>query len=194
MTALVLSDTGESRYREFEATANYRPFNRATANFSYVRSSSLTDVNLFTPNVGTFERLFFSTNRFARSRSDAPDRFLAWGEIRPPGELVITPALDIHTGYPVAFVDADNKVPNEVDFGRLARTISLDLGVHREFAIKAFDRAARLRIGFRVYNLTDHFNPRDAELAEDELQKHPVLIRFFNSVGRSYRASLMLDF
>ena len=194
VTALVLSDTGMSRSREFEATAVFRPASRATANFSYIRSSSVTDVNIFASNVGTFEKLFFSSNRFARSRTEAPDRFLAWGELRAPGEIVFTPALDVHTGFPFAFVDADNKVPNEIDFGRLPRTVSLDMGVHREFAVSAFDHPARFKVGLRVYNLTGRFNPRDAQLDEDPLQNKPILKRFFNSVGRSYRASVMFEF
>jgi hypothetical protein len=197
VTALVLSDTGSSLYREFEATASYRPSRWSNLNGSYVRSSSRGDLGTFNAVMGTFEKLVISSSRYAHSRSEAPNRFLIWGDVRVPGSVTVSPALDVHTGFPYAFFDADNKVPTEVDFSRFPRTFSLDMGLYRDLKVMAFDRQGRLRLGVRVYNLTNHFNPRDVELDHghsEETQDQLFLKGYFNGVGRSYRASATFNF
>jgi hypothetical protein len=162
-----------------------------------VRSSSHGDLNTFNTVFGTFEKLVISPNRFGLSRSDTPNRFLLWGDVRAPGAVMVAPALDVHTGFPYAFFDADAKVPTEVDFKRFPRTISLDMGLYRDVSLRAFDRQAKLRLGVRVYNLTNHFNPRDVELdhghteeTEDELS----VKGYFNGARRSYRATATFTF
>jgi hypothetical protein len=197
VTSLVLSNAGTSHYRELEATASYRPSKWSTLNASYVRSSSHGDLNTFNTVLGTFEKLVISPNRFGLSRSDTPNRFLMWGDVRAPGAVMVAPALDVHTGFPFAFFDADAKVPNEVDFKRFPKTFSVDMGLYRDLSLKAFDRQSRLRLGVRVYNLTNHFNPRDVELdhghtpeTEDELS----IKGYFNGARRSYRATATFTF
>lgn len=197
VTALVLSDNGSSRYREIEATASFRPSKWSNLNASYVRSSSHGDQGTFNAVMGTFEKLVLSASRYALSRSDAPNRFLLWGEFRVPGRLMVSPALDVHTGFPYAFFDADNKVPAEVDFSRFPKHFSLDMGLHRDLSLTAFDRQTRLRLGVRVYNLTNHFNPRDVELDHghtQETQGQQFLKGYFNGAHRTYRASATFSF
>ena len=194
MTALILSDRGTSRYRELEATANFR-LNRFTdLNATYVRSSSVGDRNTFITTMDTFEKLFIGGARYGRSPSDAPHRFLAWGNLDLPGGITLSPALDVHTGHIFGFVDGDGSTPNDAEFGRFPRAVSLDLGGYRDFKVKSFGREGRLRLGLRAYNLTNHFNPRDAQLGEEEAEKRVVFERFLNSFGRSYRLNLTLDF
>ncbi len=173
VTALVLSDNGSSRYRELEATANYRLSRWSNLNGSYVRSSSRGDLGTFAAVMGTFEKLVIGPNRYAHSRSDAPNRFLIWGDVRVPGSVMISPALDVHTGFPYAFFDADNKVPTEVDFSRFPMTFSLDMGLYRDLKVIAFDRQARL-----------------SEETQDEL----FLKGYFNGARRTYRASATFNF
>jgi hypothetical protein len=197
VTSLVLSDNGSSRYRELDATASYRPSRWSNLNGSYVRSSSRGDLGTFNAVMGTFEKLVISSSRYAHSRSDAPNRFLIWGDVRVPGSVMISPAVDVHTGFPYAFFDADNKVPNDVDFGRFPRTFSLDMGLYRDLKVMAFDRQGRLRLGVRVYNLTNHFNPRDVELDHghsDETEDQLFLKGYFNGARRTYRASATFNF
>src|SRR6266571_3515741 len=197
VTALVLSGNGTSRYRELEATASFRPSKWSNLNASYVRSSSHGDLGTFNTVFSTFEKLFIGPNRYGLSRSDSPNRFLFWGNMRAPGDVMLMPAVDVHTGYPYAFFDADAKVPNEVDFSRFPRTFSLDMGAHRDLNLAAFDRKARLRLGVRVYNLTNHFNPRDVELEHGHTaadQGQLSIKGFFNGFRRTYRASATLTF
>jgi len=197
VTALVLSDNGLSRYRELEATASFRPNKWSNLNASYLRSSSLGDLGTFNSVLGTFEKLVINTSRYALSRSDAPNRFLLWGDVRIPGGVIVSPALDVHTGFPYAFFDADNKVPNEVDFSRFPRSFSLDMGLYRDLKVMSFDRQGRLRVGVRVYNLTNHFNPRDVELDHghtEESEEQLFVKGFFNGARRTYRASATFTF
>ena len=196
VTSVVLSDHGTSRYREVEGTVNFRPTASTDVNLTYVRSSAVGDLNTFTAVLGTFEKLFLSKNQYAHSRSDSTDRFLAWGNVRLPGDFMVMPALDVHTGFPFGFIDADNTIPGKADFGRYPRWVSLDLGFHRDFKLEAFDRPSKLRLGFRVYNVTNHFNPRDVLVSEieTETQKTPLLDGFLNGPGRGYRASISFSF
>src|SRR5262249_45946656 len=89
VTAIVLSDPGTSRYREVEGTVNFRPTTSTSANFTYVRSSAVGDLNTFNAVAGTFPKLFLSKNQYAHSRSDSTNRFLAWGDVRIPGDLMV---------------------------------------------------------------------------------------------------------
>jgi hypothetical protein len=196
LTSVIVSDHGTSRYREVEGTVNFRPTKSTDLNLTYVRSSAVGDLNTFTSVLGTFEKLFLSKNQYAHSRSDSTDRFLAWGDVRLPGDFTVTPALDVHTGFPFGFIDADNTIPGKADFGRYPQWVSLDLGFYRDFKLNAFDRASKLRLGFRVYNVTNHFNPRDVLVSEieTETQKTPLLDGFLNGPGRGYRASVSFSF
>ncbi|HYM00541.1 MAG TPA: hypothetical protein VEZ90_16420, partial [Blastocatellia bacterium] len=191
---LVLTDNGTSRYRALETTVNYRPRRNSNINFSYIRSDSRGDLNTFGANLATFEKNVVPPDRYALSRTDSPNRFLVWGDLSTFKGIIAAPAIDVHTGFPFAFFDADRHVPNETDFGRLPRTVSVDLGLYRDFGVRAFDRPGKLRVGVRVYNLTNHFNPRDAQLGENEEQSKPVLLGYLNNAGRTYRASLMFNF
>jgi hypothetical protein len=196
VTSVVLSDHGTSRYREVEGTASFRPTNSTNVNFTYVRSSAVGDLNTFATVLGTFEKLFLSRNQYGHSRSDSTNRFLAWADVRMAGDLMVAPALDVHTGYPFGFIDADNTLPGKADFGRYPQWVSADLGLYRDFKMEAFDRASKVRLGFRAYNITNHFNPRDVLVSEVETEtdKHPLFEGFLNGPGRSYRASVTFSF
>jgi hypothetical protein len=191
---LVLSDRGTSRYRALETTVTFRPRRQSTVNFSYTRSDSRGDLNPLSSILGTFEKAVITPDRYALSRSDAPNRFLVWGDVEAFKGVAVSSALDVHTGFPFAFFDADRHVPNETDFGRLPHTVSLDLGLYRDFRIAVIRPQARLRLGLRVYNLTNHFNPRDANLGENVTETAPLLKGFLNSAGRTYRLSAILSF
>ena len=194
MSALILSDRGSSRYREVEATASFR-LNRSTdLNASYIRSSSVGDRNSFLTTYDTFEKLFVSKARYGRSPSDTPHRFLSWGNISLPGGFILSPAFEARTGHIFSFTDGDGDVPNEAEFGRLPRLISLDLGGYRDFKVRTLSREGALRLGFKIYNLTNHFNPRDALVGENSEETAAEFKGFLNNFGRSYRVSLTLDF
>ncbi|HEU4389744.1 MAG TPA: hypothetical protein VFV34_18205 [Blastocatellia bacterium] len=194
VTSLVLSNGGTSRYRELEATASFRPIRESMLNFSYIRSRGVGDLNTFNTVYGMFEKLTITSNRYGQSRSDAPNRFLAWGEFEIPGKVTLAPAFELRSGFPFAFSDADNNVAPEVDFGRFPKTMSFDLGTWRDFTVNWLERPGKVRLGLRFYNLTNHFNPRDVRLDENEDESAPVIDRFLNSAGRSLRGHITFTF
>jgi hypothetical protein len=191
---LVLSDQGTSRYRALETTVTFRPGRKSVVNFSYTRSDSRGDLNTFGTILGPLQKAVITPDRYALSRSDSPNRFLVWGDVASLKSIMVSPALDVHTGFPFAFFDADRHVPNEIDFGRLPQTVSLDLGLYRDFRLRALEPQARLRLGLRVYNLTNHFNPRDANLGENATETAPLLKGYLNNAGRAYRLSAVFSF
>ena len=191
---LLLSDQGTSRYRALDTTVTFRPVRQSAVNFTYTRSDSRGDLNPFGTILGPLQKVVITPDRYALSRSDSPNRFLVWGDIDSFKGFVMSPGFDVHTGFPFAFFDADRHVPNEIDFGRLPQTVSLDLGLYRDFRVAAIEPQARLRLGVRVYNLTNHFNPRDANLGENATETAPVVKGFLNSAGRTYRLSAVLSF
>jgi hypothetical protein len=193
-TGFVLSDRGSARYREFEATASYRPVRRGVLNATYVRSSSVGDLSTFGSVMGTFEKLYVPGNRYALSRTDSPHRFLAWGDVDAVWGVTVLPALDVHTGFPFAFIDASSSVAPEADFARYPRVASLDLSLRRDFNLGSAANGKKLRLGVTIFNLTNHFNPRDADTTEDENEERPVLRGFLNGAGRSYRVSAVFNF
>lgn len=193
-TALVIDDNGSSSYRELETTAFIRANGSSTLNVSFIRSSSSTDLNGFGTVMGTFEKLFIASNRYARSRTDAPNRFIGWGTIEIPGKFTLMPAVDVHSGFPFAFTDADNQIASDAEFGRFPRTATVDLGLNRDFNLRTFDRQGNLRLGLRIYNLLNHFNPRDVEVTEDEHESEGRISRFLNGARRTYRVTLVYSF
>jgi hypothetical protein len=190
-TELILSDRGTSRFREVEATANFRLRKTSSLRVSYIRSSSSGDLNTFTGLTGTFGRPVIALDRYSFSRSDSPNRLVASGQIGLPGKLELSPVLDVHTGFPYGFFDASNDVPSTPLLGRFPAFASFDIGLFRDIRVKKI-REGRVRLGFKIYNLTNHFDPREVKLGEND--DGPVFIGFLNPVGRAYRASIMVNY
>ncbi|MCI0628951.1 MAG: TonB-dependent receptor, partial [Acidobacteria bacterium] len=97
---LVLNNAGRNRYREFELTTRYRLADRYHITASYVRSSTLGDLNDYNTVFGNIGQTVIRPNQRTRLPFDAPNRFLFWAEIRGSHGLLISPVLDLHTGYP----------------------------------------------------------------------------------------------
>jgi hypothetical protein len=70
--------------------------------------------------------------------------------------------------------------------GRYPTFVSLDLQVSKRFRI--FDHNAT--VGLKVFNITDHFNPRDYQ----ENLASANFGGFANSVGRTFRGRWIFEF
>jgi len=66
--------------------------------------------------------------------------------------------------------------------------------LYRDFSFRALDRAARLRLGVKVFNVTNHFNPREARLGENAAQTGAEVKGFLDAPPRSYRVSATFTF
>jgi hypothetical protein len=74
--------------------------------------------------------------------------------------------------------------------GRFPDFVSLDLQVLKSVSAPGrFSEHYRFRVGVKVFNLTNHFNPRDFQgnLASDEFGG------FYNGVGRKFGMKFVIE-
>jgi len=119
---------------------------------------------------------------------DVPHRFLAYGEVKAPFGITVMPALEIRSGFPFSFVDERLDFVGARNSARFPAFLSLDASILKSFRVPFFDK--RVRAGVVVFNITNHFNPRDVQNNTGSLQ----VGQFFNSLGRSVRGKFEMDF
>ena len=99
--------------------------------------------------------------------------------------------LDVHTGFPYSKVDNNlNFVGPRDEAGRFPTFFSLDFQLTREFHVKFMGKERGLRVGVKIFNATNHDNPRD-------VQGNIFAANFggfYNSVGRLYRGKFEFHF
>ena len=114
-----------------------------------------------------------------------------WGDFTVKYGITVSPVLDIRNGFPLSVIDQDrNFVGPRNRAGRFPTFGALDLQV-----VKGLDAPGRwaekyrLRLGLKVFNVTNHFNPRDFQgnLASSEFG------RFFNSKGRKFGLKFVIE-
>lgn len=163
--SLLLSNTGGSSYHEFETTVRFRVGEYADMNFSYVHSLARGNLNTLSSIFVPFEQPVIRPDVVANLPSDVPNRFITWGRLKLPWQMTASPVLDIHSGFPYSAVNALNfynyfGTPNSF---RLPAFASLDLRLTKDFRLPFVPLLSshRLRIGFAIFNVTNHSNPRD---------------------------------
>jgi hypothetical protein len=186
---LTLSNAGRDRYREFEITTRYRLSDRYHWTASYVYGSALGDLNDFNTVFGNIGQAVILPNQRTRLPFDAPHRFLLWGEIKGPFELLISPVVDVHTGFPYSMFDEGRNYAGEPQTGQFPRFASIDLQVMRRVSIP-FREGLAARVGFRVLNLLNSFNPIDIQ---NNLAS-PRFGAFSNTRERDISAKFSIDF
>lgn len=187
---LTLSSSGHNRYREFQTTTRYR-FHKHLVNASYVRSAATGDLNDFNQFYGNTPQPVIRPNERSRLSFDAPNRFVFWGEFQAPWKVTLAPVLDMHTGFPFSVVNEERDyVGSRNRAGRFPAFSSVDLQVTKEVAVPFRQKEYKARIGFRVFNLFNHYNPRDLQNDLDS----PRYGVFLNGVGRMFRGKLSLEF
>jgi len=184
--ALSLTNTGSDFYREFQVTGRYQT-GQSTLNASYVHSKAFGDLNDFNQFYGNDPQAVIQPNQRGRLNYDAPNRFIAWGEIAAPWKLTVAPVLDIHTGFPYSTIDQSRNFVGPRNELRFPRFVSTDLQVLRRFRLPIKDKHAR--IGFGVYNIFNRFNPRDVQNDLDSVR----FGQYFNGVGRTFHGKFILE-
>jgi hypothetical protein len=186
-TILGVDNSGSSRYRELEVTARYKIRENDEFTASYVRSSSQGDLNDFNSYFSNFQNPIIQANERSRLPWDVPNRFLFRGEFHVPYRITLVPVLDIRTGFPYSIIDEDrNFVGPRNRAGRFPNFASLDLQILRTVSLPGRFNKYRVELGLKVFNLTNHFNPRDFQnnLASDDFGG------FSNSVGQKFRTRI----
>ena len=104
-SALILSNNGRDHYREYQATARYRLKGTGHITASYVRSSSVGDLNDLGSIYGPTPLALIRPNERAPLRFDVPHRFLAWMEFPLPFGLKGIPVWEVRSGFPYSDID-----------------------------------------------------------------------------------------
>ncbi len=190
-SALVLSNRGGSRYREFQIVARLRLQEPHDLFLAYVRSRAEGDLNAFSAHIGNFHNPIIRPNEYARLPFEAPNRLLLWGDIRLPLDLLLSPVVDWRDGFPFSLVDEEqNFVGPRNRGGRFPRFFSLDLQITKGVTIPFFGKKYRTRLGVKIFNVTNHWNPRDVQ---NNIHS-PAFGTFYNSVPRTFRGKFEIEF
>jgi hypothetical protein len=186
---LGLSNSGSDSYREFQLAARYQAGHHVL-NASYVRSRAFGDLNDFNQFFGNLAQPVIQPDARGRLPFDAPNRFLLWGSLAGPLKLTIVPVYDLHTGFPYSIQDQLREYVGPRNVDRFPRFSSFDLQATRPISLPFGERHLHARVGIGVFNLFNHFDPRD-------VQNNLASARFggfFNSSWREYRGKFVLEF
>jgi Carboxypeptidase regulatory-like domain len=184
---LLLATNGRSRYREGQITTRYQFHGADQIVGSYTRSSAVGNLNDFNSYFGNIENPVIRPDARGPLPWDAPNRYVFWSNISLPRGVTAFPVLDVRTGFPLSVVDENrNFVGARNEAGRYPTFVSLDMQVSKRFRV--FHHNAT--VGLKVFNITDHFNPRDYQgnLASADFGA------FANSVGRTFRGKWVFEF
>ena len=181
---LLLRNNGRSRYRELQALARFRFQEGRNVFLSYVRSQARGNLNDFNTYFGNQKHAVIRPDEYGRQPFDAPHRLLFWGDFAVPFNMVLTPVVDWRSGFPFSIVNEDqNFVGPRNGGGRFPRLLTLDLLVMKALKIRFRGKEYKGRAGFTVFNITNHWNPRDVQ----NNIASPQFGTFFNSADRSVR-------
>ncbi|WP_035352852.1 TonB-dependent receptor [Edaphobacter aggregans] len=186
---LALSNYGRDSYRELQVAGRYK-LSRITLNSSYVHSrayGNLNDPSLF---FGNYPQAVIPPDARARLPFDVPNRFLTWGDIEGPWKLSLLPVYDLHTGFPYSAKNEFREYVGPPNNRRYPWFSSLDLQVLRPVSLHLGERHLHMRAGFSVFNVFNHFNPRDVQNVEEST----LFGDFFNNAWREYRGKLVFQF
>jgi len=185
---MLLSSDGSTRSHEFEATLR-RQFKKAGhVTASYVHSKTEGDLNDFVTLFGDVREPIIRANAYSRQAFDTPNRFLVWGVVNLPREIAVAPTLEYRTGFPYTVIDEQQGVVGvRNQGGRYPNLMTMDLAVTKDVQVT---KKYRARIGVQVFNLTDHFNPRDVQ----NNTASPLYGSYANSVERQFRGKFVLLF
>jgi hypothetical protein len=186
---LALASSGRDFYREFQLTGQYK-IHRQTLNASYVRSKATGDLNDFNQFFGNDPQAVIQPNSRGPLAFDAPNRFLTWGELNGPWKLMLMPVLDIHTGFPYSVVNEKRDFVGLRNDERFPRFDSFDLQVLKNFGLPFHGKEHTVKLGFGVFNLFNHSNPRDVQNDLDSYR----FGQFVNSAVRTFRGKLVFGF
>ena len=154
----VLASAGISEYRELQVSVRQAWSAEAQLFVSYVRAWSKAESNDFGSMFTNLDTPLLEPNDTeSPGISDVPHRLRAWSTFTLPHRVVISPAVDWRTGFPYTVQDLQRHYAGGFNTERLPTWFAVDLT-----AFKTFDVFTRkMDLGLQVFNLTNHFNPRD---------------------------------
>ena len=160
---LGLEHTGNSRYREFQTSLNYRVGEGSQVSAAYIRSSTRGDLNTLASMFVPFAEPVIRPNANTWLASDVPNRLVGSGIVQLPWHLTVSPVIDVHTGLRYSYVDTVQDYVGTPNSHRFPTYFSVDVKLYREFKLPDISmmKNAKLRVGIYSLNLTNHQNARD---------------------------------
>ncbi len=181
---LSLLNSGQQSYREFLTMLRWRPNERSSVFASFVHSRAEGDLNDYNQFFGNFSYPLIRPNQYGPLASDAPNRGLFWAVIGLPRKFDFVPILDVHTGFPFSRLDQNwNFIGAENKAGRLPPFLAFDTKIQYPVDFTFHRHRIQFRAGLTVYNVLNHFNPRDVQ----QYYASPNYGAFYNSIGRLFR-------
>lgn len=186
---LALENAGKSSYREFQALVRGRLQENRNLYLAYVRSESRGELNDFNTYFGNLRHPVIRSNEDGPQNFDTPNRLLFWGDIGLPREFVVTPVVEWRSGFPFSAIDENqNFVGPRNTAGRFPALATFDLLITKGVSIPFRGKKYKGRVGLTVFNITNHWNPRDVQNNVDSLN----FGTFYNSPYRSFRTKFEL--
>jgi hypothetical protein len=160
---LLLTNLGQLRYHEFEATLRARPSDKLDFNISYVNSQARGDLNTMASVYVPYEQPVIEPDLFGTLPTNVPDRVVTWGRFKMPRKIILSPLLDWHSGFPFSIYDEMQNYVGPPNSRRFPAFLSFDLQASKDFQVPFIPilRKHMLRGSIRVFNVTDHGNFRD---------------------------------
>ncbi len=187
--SILLSSGGRSRYDEFQFVTTYSKPNFGQWNASYVFSRARGDLNTVDRIYGDTPGTVLRPNEYGPLPFDARHRFLLYGQMDFPHDIRVAPLFEIRSGFPFSKFDERLNFVGGRNSGRFPMYMSVDLQVTKGFMLPFFDKK-KARIGVALFNLTNHFNPRDAQ----SNLTSPNFGKLYNSLGTSVKAKFDIEF
>ncbi len=181
--AMLLSSRGKSLSRELDVTLRVKR-ERNELFISYARARTTGDLNDFAALYQDLRTPLFLANERSLFRHDVPHRALFWGIWHIKGDITVSPGVEWRSGFPYSvFSEAYVPLGERNRGGRFPNFLSVDVRVMKGLTVKG----RKIRVGFQIFNLASHYNPRDvvSNLASSRFGE------FLNSVdmGFSFRFS-----
>ena len=173
--ATTVASTGTSEYKEFAISARQTWRADRELFVSYVRSSSIGDVNDYGTLVTNLDVPLFEPAGQAPMPTDAPHRIRSWATFQFPHEIAVSPAVEWRTGFPYSVFDVYRHYVGDANSERFPNYFSLDLTTFKTFDIIG----RKWDLGLQFFNVTAHFNPRDVIAVAGT----PQFGQFTNSFG-----------
>jgi hypothetical protein len=181
---LMVQSAGAAEYRELQVSGRRTWKDNQQLFVSYVRSSARGELNDFLSVFQALDAPILRPGGMARTTTDARNRWIAWGTFNLPRRSVVSPVVEIRSGFPYSAFDhrySYEGAPNSREYPAFA---ALDLIAYKTFTVKK--RSADL--GVQLFNATNHFNPRDVYPVVGTLRYG----EFANSVGTIVRGFMLV--
>ena len=179
-----VESTGTGSYREAQLSVRRTWPHDQLLFLSYVRSSSVGELNEFATLFQTMDTPLVEPGGRARATNDARHRVLAWGTFNLPLRIVVSPVTEWRSGFTYTARSSQYTYAEAPNTRAFPNFLSTDLVVYKTFSA----RGRSADFGVQIFNLTNRWNPRDVFPVLGE----PRFGEFANSVGRIFRGYMLL--